>query len=73
MCSPDAEEWVQTYLDLMKMCSSLKIFHLKIRKFVKNAIFGTNRKKLPLKSCRKLLIFDVNTEKSKILKISSKF
>ena len=44
MCSPDAEEWVETYLDPMKMPSSLKIFHLKIHNFVKNAIFGINRK-----------------------------
>ena len=72
MCSPDAEEWVQTHLDPKKMCSSLKIFHLKIQSFVKNAIFGINRKNSPLKSCRKLLIFDVNEEKSNILEISFK-
>ena len=71
MTSPDAEEWVETYLHLKKMCSSLKIFHLKTQSFRKNAIFGINRKNSPLKSCRKLLIFHANTEKMKILKYSS--
>ena len=63
MNSPDAEKWVETYSNLMKMSSSLKIFRPKTQNFVKNAIFGINRKIFPLKSCRKLLIFDENVEK----------
>ena len=71
MSPPDAEEWVQTYLHFKKICSSLKIFNLKTQSFRKNTIFGINRKNSPLKSCRKLLIFDANIEKMKILKNSS--
>ena len=73
MTSPDAEEWVETYLHLKKMCSSLKFFHLKTQSFRKNAIFGINRKNSPLKSCRKLLIFGENTQKNEIFKISPNF
>ena len=73
MNTPDAEKWVETYSNLMKMSSSLKIFHPKTQNFVKNAIFGINRKIFSLKSCRKLLIFDENVEKNKTLKNSSIF